>query len=58
MDPITKWLVRSASAVIILAGLLLTLIIPIVALKINSQVSIVQESVKEIFQLFFQQVIS
>tara|TARA_B100000686_G_C15934634_1_gene545935 strand:+ start:223 stop:399 length:177 start_codon:yes stop_codon:yes gene_type:complete len=58
MDPITKWLVRSASAVIILAGLLLTLIIPIVALKINSQVSIVQESVKEIFQLFSQQVIS
>ena len=58
MDPITKWLVRSASAVIILAGLLLSLIIPIFALKINSQISIVQESVKEIFQLFVQQVIS
>tara|TARA_Y100001968_G_C19265969_1_gene671695 strand:- start:376 stop:552 length:177 start_codon:yes stop_codon:yes gene_type:complete len=58
MDPITKWLVRSASAVIILAGLILILIIPIVALKLNAQVSIVQESVKEIFQLFVQQVIS
>ena len=58
MDPITKWLVRLASAVIILAGLLLSLIIPIFALKINSQISIVQESVKEIFQLFVQQVIS
>ena len=58
MDPITKWLVRAASAVIVIAGLLLSVIIPIVALKINSQVSFVQESVKEILQLFVHQVIS
>ena len=58
MDPITKWLVRAASSVIILAGVILAITFPIITLKITSQLSIAQESVKEIFQFFLQQVIS
>ena len=54
MDAITKWLVRVASAVIILAGLTLSIIIPIITLKVTSQVSDVQVFVKEVFQLLLQ----
>tara|TARA_Y100001968_G_scaffold104788_1_gene94724 strand:- start:2907 stop:3083 length:177 start_codon:yes stop_codon:yes gene_type:complete len=58
MDSITKWLIRLASIVIILAGLILSLVIPIILLKINSQVLIAQNSVKEIIEVIIQKIIS
>tara|TARA_B100000700_G_C14856819_1_gene766636 strand:- start:831 stop:1007 length:177 start_codon:yes stop_codon:yes gene_type:complete len=58
MDSVTKWLVRGASTVIIIAGLLLSLIVPIITLKISHQISNVQESFADLLQVFIQQLIS
>tara|TARA_Y100001968_G_C18998486_1_gene544737 strand:- start:392 stop:568 length:177 start_codon:yes stop_codon:yes gene_type:complete len=55
MDPITKWLVRIASLVIILAGFTFSLIVPIAAIKISSQFSIAEDSIRETLQLILQQ---
>ena len=55
LDPITKWLIRAASVMIILIGLGLTLAVPIVAFTISSKISVAQDSVKEALQLILQQ---
>ena len=51
MDPITKWLVRAASAFIILLGIVITLTVPILTLKLNYQISIFQDTLKESLKL-------
>ena len=57
LDPITKWLIRAASVMIILIGLGLTLAVPIVAFTISSKISVAQDSVKEALQLILQQLL-
>tara|TARA_Y100001968_G_C19445638_1_gene765236 strand:- start:499 stop:675 length:177 start_codon:yes stop_codon:yes gene_type:complete len=58
MDSTTKWLVRIASGIIILTGLILAIIIPVIALKINGQIAIVQNSLKEAIEILSQKLIS
>tara|TARA_Y100001968_G_scaffold213978_1_gene196904 strand:- start:356 stop:532 length:177 start_codon:yes stop_codon:yes gene_type:complete len=55
MDPITKWLVRVASLVIIIAGFALSLIVPVAAIKISSELSIAQDSIRDTLQVLLQQ---
>tara|TARA_Y100001968_G_C19396506_1_gene738643 strand:+ start:308 stop:484 length:177 start_codon:yes stop_codon:yes gene_type:complete len=55
MDPITKWLVRIASMVIILAGIFLSLVVPVAAIKISSQFSNAQETIRDTLQVLLQQ---
>ena len=57
LDPITKWLIRVASLMIILIGLGLALAVPIVAFTISSKISVAQDSVKETLQLILQQLL-
>ena len=46
LDPITKWLVRISSSIIISFGLILVIAIPILALKANSAISLTQEIIQ------------
>ena len=43
LDPVTKWLVRISSSIIIALGLVLVLVIPLLALKASSTISLIQE---------------
>ncbi len=58
LDPVTKWLIRAASLMIIFIGLIITLAFPIIALTINSKLSIAQNSFKETIELIVQQLLS
>ena len=46
LDPITKWLVRISSSIVISIGLILVIAIPILALKANSAISLTQEIIQ------------
>ena len=46
LDPITKWLVRISSSIIIAMGLILVIAIPLIALKANSVISLIQEIIQ------------
>ena len=52
LDPITKWLIRVSSSIIIALGLILIIAIPLLALKVTSIISltqgIIQSDLKEI----------
>jgi len=52
LDPITKWLVRISSSILISLGLILIIAIPILALKASSAISlikaIIQSDLKDI----------
>ena len=43
LDPITKWLIRISSSIIIALGLILIVVIPVIALKTSSIISLIQE---------------
>jgi hypothetical protein len=58
LDSITKWLVRGASAVIILTGLALITAIPVIALTVSSKLSVAQDSIKSTLELMLQQILS
>ena len=45
LDPITKWLVRISSSIIISLGLILVIVVPLIALKASSIISLIQESI-------------
>ena len=45
LDPITKWLVRISSSILILLGLILAIAIPLLALKASSVISLIQETI-------------
>ena len=45
-DPITKWLVRISSSIIISLGLILVIAIPLLALKVSSLTSLIQETIQ------------
>ena len=57
MDDITKWLIRIASMVIIIAGLVFSLVIPVAAIKISTQLSIAQDSFRDTLEFLIQQVL-
>ena len=46
LDPVTKWLVRISSSIIIALGLILAFAIPLVALKASSTISLIQEIIQ------------
>ena len=46
LDPLTKWLVRISSSIIIAFGLILVFAIPLVALKASSVISLIQEIIQ------------
>ena len=58
LDSITKWLLRGASAVIILTGLALITAIPVIALTVSSKLSVAQDSIKSTLELMLQQILS
>ena len=46
LDPITKWLIRISSFIIISLGLILIIAIPLLALKASSITSLIQETIQ------------
>ena len=46
LDPITKWLIRVSSSIIIALGLILIITIPLLALKVTSIISLTQGIIK------------
>ena len=46
LDPITKWLIRISSSIIIAMGLILIISIPLLALKTISIISLIQEIIQ------------
>ena len=46
LDPITKWLIRISSSIIIALGLILVFLIPLLAFKVNSIISLSQETIQ------------
>ncbi len=46
LDPVTKWLVRISSSIIISLGLILVFAIPLVALKASYTISLLQEIIQ------------
>ena len=46
LDPITKWLIRISSSIIIALGLILIIAIPLLALKTSSIISLIQEFIQ------------
>ena len=50
LDPVTKWLVRISSSIIIALGLILVFAIPLVALKASSVISLIQEIIQNDFK--------
>ena len=46
LDPITKWLIRISSSIIIFLGIILVIAIPLLALKASSSISLIQETIQ------------
>ena len=46
LDPITKWLVRISSSIIIALGVILVIAIPLIAFKATNIISLIQEIVQ------------
>ena len=46
LDPITKWLIRISSSIIIALGLILIFLLPLLAFKVNSIISLSQETIQ------------
>ena len=46
LDPITKWLVRISSSILIFLGLILVIAIPLLAIKASSTISLIQETIE------------
>ena len=45
-DPVTKWLVRISSSIIIALGLILVFALPLLALKAGSIISLTKETIQ------------
>ena len=50
LDPITKWLVRISSSILISLGLIIVIAIPLLALKVSSTISLIQETIQGDFK--------
>ena len=50
LDPITKWLIRISSSIIISLGLILVVVIPLLALKTSIIISLIKETLHSNFK--------
>ena len=50
LDPITKWLIRISSTIVIAFGLILIIALPLLALKTNSVIYSIQEIIQNDFK--------
>ena len=50
LDPITKWLIRISSSMIISLGLLLIVVIPLLVLKTSIIISLIKETIQSDFK--------
>ena len=50
LDPITKWLVRISSSILIFLGLILVIAIPLLALKASFAISLIQDTIQRDFK--------
>ena len=46
LDPITKWLIRISSSIIISLGLILVFLIPVITFKASTIISLAQETIQ------------
>ena len=46
LDPITKWLIRISSSILIFLGLILVIVIPLLALKASFVISLIQDIIR------------
>ena len=46
LDPITKWLIRISSSILIFLGLILVIAIPLLALKASFAISLIHETIQ------------
>ena len=46
LDPITKWLIRISSSILIFLGLILVIATPLLALKASSAISLKQQTIQ------------
>ena len=46
LDPITKWLIRVSSSILIFLGLILIITIPLLALKAGATISLIEETIQ------------
>ncbi len=46
LDPITKWLIRISSSIIISLGLILVFLIPVILFKASTIISLAQETIQ------------
>tara|TARA_Y100001968_G_C19207322_1_gene642973 strand:- start:506 stop:694 length:189 start_codon:yes stop_codon:yes gene_type:complete len=46
LDPITKWLVRISSSIIIALGLILVIAVPLIAFKATNIIYLIQEIIQ------------
>tara|TARA_Y100001968_G_scaffold308252_1_gene326838 strand:- start:637 stop:825 length:189 start_codon:yes stop_codon:yes gene_type:complete len=47
LDPVTKWLIRISSSIIIALGLILVFLVPLLAFKVISIISLSQETIQD-----------
>ena len=50
LDPITKWLIRISSLMIISLGLIIVVVIPLIAIKVGSIIYLIQETIQSDFK--------
>ena len=50
LDPITKWLIRISSSIIISLGLILVVVIPLLTFKTLFIISLIQETIQNDFK--------
>ena len=50
LDPITKWLIRISSSIIISLGLILVVVLPLLALKTSIIISLIKETLHSNFK--------
>ena len=50
LDPITKWLIRFSSLIIISVGIILVVVLPLLALKTSIVISLIKETLQTDFK--------
>ncbi len=58
LDPITKWLIRISSSIIILLGLILIIAIPLLALKTSSIILLIKEIIQSDLKAILTELLS
>jgi len=58
LDPITKWLIRISSSIIIALGLILVFLIPLLAFKASSIISLTQETIQSNLKIILTELLA